>query len=216
MADSRLFERLEESLLRLDREGVADATRDALDEGAVPEEIISKGIARGMEQVGERFEKGDFFIPELLLCAKAAQGALEILRPYLIEQGHRSAGSVVLGTVQGDIHHIGKSIVASVLEGDGYEVHDLGEDVPPEEFVAKAREVDADVVGISALISVAVSKMAETIALFRESDLRARIIVGGAALTQESADTIGADAYGKDAWVALRRIRGMTVAENSA
>jgi 5-methyltetrahydrofolate--homocysteine methyltransferase len=112
----------------------------------------------------------------------------------------------VLGTVQGDIHSIGKNVVAAVLEGDGYEVHDLGDDVPPEKFIAKAREVDADIVGLSALISVAVSKMAETIALSRESGLRAKIIVGGAALTQESADAVGADAYGNDAWVGLRRI----------
>jgi methanogenic corrinoid protein MtbC1 len=216
MADTRLFARIEESLLRLDRDGVADATRAALEEGAAPEEIISKGLAPGMEQVGERFEKGDFFLPELLLSAKAVQGALEILRPQLIAQGHRSAGSVVLGTVQGDIHHIGKSVVGAVLEGDGYEVYDLGEDVPPDEIVAKAREVDADIVALSALISVAVSKMAETIALCRESGLRARIIVGGAAVTQESADAIGADAYGKDAWVGLRRIRAQREKQRSA
>lgn len=216
MAKERLFERIQQALLQLDRDAVTAATRDALEAGAAPEEIVSKGLAPGMEQVGERFEAGDFFLPELLVSARAVQGALEILRPLLLAQGHGAAGSVVLGAVQGDIHHIGKSIVAAVLEGDGFEVHDLGEDVPPEEFVAKAREIDADVIGLSALISLAVSKMAETIALCRQSGLRAKIIVGGAAVTQESADAVGADAYGKDAWVALRRIRALTQQERPA
>jgi 5-methyltetrahydrofolate--homocysteine methyltransferase len=135
------------------------------------------------------------------------KSVLELLRPLLAQGADESATNIVLGTVQGDVHYIGKNIVGAVLEGDGYTVFDLGEDVPPEEFVKKAVEVDADVVGVSALISAAVSKMAETIAVLKENNVSARIIVGGAAVTSVSAENLGADAYGADAWAALRQVR---------
>ena len=153
-----------------------------------------------MERVGEGFEQGEFFVPELLLSARAMRAALEVLRPHLGAGGRSSAGTVVLGTVQGDVHKIGKSIVGVVLEGDGFRVHDLGEDVPPRLFVDKAQEVDADVVGLSALISLAVSKMAETVSLLKQSGFAGSVIVGGAAVTPATADTIGADAFAPDAW----------------
>jgi 5-methyltetrahydrofolate--homocysteine methyltransferase len=160
-----------------------------------------------MERVGQGYEEGELFVPELMLSARATLAALEILRPHLAGQGVGAPGKVVLGTAQGDIHDIGKNIVGIVLEGDGFEVHDLGGDVPPQVFLDKAREVGADVVGISALISLAVSKMAETVAVLRQSDLPAKVIVGGAALTPRTAESIGADAYGRDAWEALRCVR---------
>jgi methanogenic corrinoid protein MtbC1 len=207
MADGELFDRLQEQILKLDQKAVVETTRQALAAGASAQDIISKGLARGMAQVGEGYEAGDLFVPELLLSARAMQAALAVLRPHLVRQGLSSPGRIVLGTVEGDVHHIGKSIVGIVLEGDGFEVHDLGVDVPPQEFVKRAEEIDADVIGISALISLAVSKMAETIAILRESHVRAKIIVGGAAVTRETAETIGADAHGSDAWEALRSVR---------
>jgi 5-methyltetrahydrofolate--homocysteine methyltransferase len=135
--------------------------------------------------------------------------ALDLLRPHLEHAGGASPGVVVLGTVQGDVHEIGKNIVSIVLSADGFDVHDLGEDVSPQDFVNKARELGADVVGMSALISIAVSKMAETVSLLKESDFAGRVIVGGAAITQESADDIGADAFAADAWGALRQVRAL-------
>jgi 5-methyltetrahydrofolate--homocysteine methyltransferase len=204
-----LLERLEQLVLKLDQEGVEETTREALAAGASPQDIVSKGLARGMERIGRGYEEGEFFIPELLLSARAMQAALEILRPHLVAEGLGSQGKVVLGTVQGDIHHIGKNIVGAVLQGDGFEVCDLGEDVPPQEFVKKAQEIGADVVGISALISLAVSKMAETVAVLRETGLPVKVIVGGAAVTQATAEGMGADAHGADAWQALRQIRRM-------
>ncbi len=206
-AHGELFERLEQLVLKLDQKGVEETTREALAAGAAPQDIVSKGLTRGMELIGQGYQEGTFFIPELLLSARAMQAALEILRPRLVAEGLGSQGKVVLGTVQGDIHHIGKSIVGAVLEGDGFEVCDLGVDVTPQQFVTKAQEIGADVVGISALISLAVSKMAETVAVLRESDILAKVIVGGAAVTQATAESIGADAHGADAWEALRRIR---------
>lgn len=212
MAETDLFRRLRDRVLGLDATGVRQAIEEALAAGVEASEIVSRGLAVGMERVGEKFEQGEFFLPELLLSARAMQGGLDVLRPHLIAGGHAAGGRVVLGTVRGDIHEIGKNIVGAVLAGDGFDVHDLGEDVAPEAFVAKAKEVDAEVVGLSALISIAVSRMAETIALLKEHGLGTKVIVGGAAVTPEVATSIGADAFAKDAWDGLRRIRAFTAA----
>jgi len=213
MANGELLDRLRQLVLKLDQAGVEETTRQALAAGLSPQEIVAKGLAAGMELVGRGYEEGELFVPELMLSARATLAALDILRPHLAGQGLGPPGKVVIGTVQGDIHDIGKNIVGIVLEGDGFEVHDLGGDVPPQEFVDKAREVGADVVGLSALISLAVSKMAETVAILRQSGIPAKVIVGGAAVTPSTAETIGADAYGRDAWEALRRVRGLVQGE---
>lgn len=207
MADQALFDRLRDLVVELKADETRAAAEEALERGVSPQDIISLGLSKGMEIVGERFERREYFLPELMFSARVMKSVLDLLRPLLAQGADESATKIVLGTVQGDMHYIGKNIVGAVLEGDGYTVFDLGEDVPPEEFVKKAVEVDADVVGISALISVAVSKMAETIAVFKENNVSARIIVGGAAVTSGSAENLGADAYGADAWAALRQVR---------
>jgi 5-methyltetrahydrofolate--homocysteine methyltransferase len=229
-----MAEKLATLLAELKEDEALSEVRKALDEGTDPLSLVEE-LREGMSIVGKRFEdkeyflselimsaeifkesialiephleEGELFVPELMLSARATLAALEILRPHLAGQGVGAPGKVVLGTAQGDIHDIGKNIVGIVLEGDGFEVHDLGGDVPPQDFLDKAREVGADVVGISALISLAVSKMAETVAVLRQSDLTAKVIVGGAALTPNTAESIGADAYGRDAWEALRCVR---------
>jgi 5-methyltetrahydrofolate--homocysteine methyltransferase len=204
-----LFEKLRDRVLNLDQSGVKELTLEALEAGIDPQQIISQGLAPGMQAIGDGYEQGKYFVPELLLSAKAMHGAIDILRPHLLAGNSPSAGVVVIGTVQGDVHQIGKNIVAVVLEGNGYEVHDLGEDVPPEQFVSKALELKADVVGMSALISTAVSKMVETVALLKQSHFNGSIIVGGAALTQETADFMGADIFASDAWQALTNVKSM-------
>jgi methanogenic corrinoid protein MtbC1 len=213
MAAEEILDRLPRLVLKLDQAAVEETTREALAAGLSSQDIISKGLAAGMELVGRGYEEGELFVPELMLSARATLAALEILRPHMAGQGFGSPGKVVLGTVQGDIHDIGKNIVGIVLEGDGFEVHDLGGDVPPQEFLEKAREVGADVVGLSALISLAVSKMAETVAVLRESEIPAKVIVGGAAVTPQTAQAIGADDYGRNAWEALRRVRRLVQGE---
>jgi 5-methyltetrahydrofolate--homocysteine methyltransferase len=207
MANQALFDRLRDLVVELKADETRAAAEEALERGASPQDIISLGLSKGMEIVGERFERREYFLPELMFSARVMKSVLELLRPLLAQGADESATNIVLGTVQGDVHYIGKNIVGAVLEGDGYTVFDLGEDVPPEEFVKKAVEVDADVVGVSALISAAVSKMAETIAVLKENNVSARIIVGGAAVTSGSAENLGADAYGADAWAALRQVR---------
>jgi 5-methyltetrahydrofolate--homocysteine methyltransferase len=216
MAAGELLDRLQQRVLKLDQAGVEETTREALEAGLSPQDIISKGLAAGMELVGRGYEEGELFVPELMLSARATLAALDLLRPHMTGLGLGPPGKVVLGTVQGDIHDIGKNIVGIVLEGDGFEVHDLGGDVPPQQFVDKAQEVGADVVGLSALISLAVSKMAETVAILKQSGIPAKVIVGGAAVTPDTAESIGADAYGRNAWEALRRVRRLVQGELQA
>ncbi len=204
-----IFNKLRDRVLNLDPEGVKQLTHEALELGIAPQEIIAKGLAPGMQDVGEGYEQHKYFVPELLLSAKAMHAAIEILRPHLLASATASAGVVVIGTVQGDIHQIGKNIVAVVLEGNGFEVHDLGEDVPPAKFIEKAIELNADIVAMSALISTAVSKMVETVSRLKEQNFKGQIIVGGAALTKESAQFMGADVYAVDAWDALNAIKSM-------
>ncbi|UCE87535.1 MAG: B12-binding domain-containing protein, partial [Deltaproteobacteria bacterium] len=135
MSQAELIKRLTAQVVALDRAGVEQTTRAALQAGVSAEKIISKGLAPGMEAVGRKFEQGDFFVPELLLSARAMQSALDLLRPHLARSGDASPGVIVLGTVQGDVHEIGKNIVGAVLAADGFDVHDLGEDVPPQAFL---------------------------------------------------------------------------------
>ena len=209
MTNEILFNKLRDQVLNLDQDAVKQLTQDALDVGIDPQEIISQGLAPGMQAIGKGYEQGKYFVPELLLSAKAMHAAIDILRPHLLAGAQSSPGVIVIGTVQGDVHQIGKNIVAVVLEGNGFEVHDLGEDVTPALFVQKAKEVNADVVGMSALISTAVSKMVETVVLLKESDFKGQVIVGGAALTNETAQFMGADIYAVDAWEALTNVKSM-------
>jgi len=207
MSDEQVFNQIKEMVVSLDEKNVMRATQNALTQGFSPKDIISKGLVQGMEIVGKRFERRELFLPELVLCAKVMESAYNILKPHLTESGFEKAGKILLGTAHGDVHDIGKNILGAVLQGDGFEVYDLGVDVPPDEFLRKVQEVQPDVVGISALISTAVSGISETIMVLKDNNIAAKIAVGGAAMTQESAKKIGADIYGKDAWDGLKMIR---------
>ena len=206
----QLFTSIQEQVLALDEQAVLETIEEALSRGVNPADIIAKGLSAGLEIVGEKFEKGDFFLPELMLSGNIMKNAIDKLRPHMVAGDRISSGKVLLGTVEGDIHYIGKNIFSAVVEGDGYEVYDLGVDVPPSVFLDKAREIEPDVIGMSALISMAVSKMAETIFLLRDHGVQSKVVVGGAALTKENAQTIGADEYAFDAWQGLRIVRKQT------
>lgn len=213
MASSEIFSRLERSITSLDLEQVKKETQDALAAGITPQDIIALGLAKGMTDIGDKFERRECYLPELMLSARSMKEALGILQPQMMNLGAEPAGRIVLGTVQGDLHDVGKNILGAVLQSEGFEVCDLGIDVPPDEFAAKAIELDADVVGLSALVSIAVSKMAETIMVLRERDVPAKVIIGGAATSQETADSLGADAYGKDAWQGAGEIKRLVQLE---
>ena len=208
--EDKIFESMKEKILSFNEPQLMEEIDDALEKGIKPADIISKGLSTGLEVVGQKFEDGDFFLPELMLSGNIMKNAIDKLRPKMASSNSHTFGKVMLGTAEGDIHYIGKNILNAVLEGDGYEVYDIGEDVPPSIFLEKAKEIKPDVIGISALISIAVTKIAETILLLKDNDINSKIIVGGAAVTPKNSKTIGADAYGFDAWQGVRIVRELT------
>ncbi len=201
---------MKEYVLSFNQAALMETIEGALKQGVAPADIISDGLSPGLEIIGRKFEDGEYFLPELMLSGNIMKNALDKIRPHMVTTDSKASGIVLLGTAEGDIHYIGKNIFGAVLEGDGYEVHDLGVDVSPRTFLDKAKELKPDIVAVSALISMAVSKIAETIALLKENKIQTRIIVGGAALTGENAAAIGADGYGADAWQGLRITRELT------
>ncbi len=198
---SELFGKMAESLIAGKVAEVVDLTKEAVDGGSSPKDILEQGLLAGMDVVGKRFKANEMYIPEVLRCAKCMHGAMEILRPMLVETGVKTAGTLVLGTVKGDLHDIGKNLVAMMFEGAGFEVVDLGIDQEPQVFVDAIKAHNADLMGMSALLTTTMPKMGETINAVKEAGIRNRvkIMVGGAPVTAEFADEIGADAYASNA-----------------
>ncbi len=176
-------------------------TERALGEGLAPKEILDRGLMCGMEEVGAQFKKGKKFVPEVMLAARTMQASLDVLRPLLVQAGVKMMGRAVIGTVKGDLHDIGKNLVGMMLEGSGFEVIDLGRDVPPERFVTAVVEHQPDLVGMSALLTTTMRGMGETIARLKAAGVRdgVKIMVGGAPVTAEFARQIGADGYAASA-----------------
>jgi len=182
-------------------------TQEALDEGRSAQDILNGGLIEGMSVIGERFKKNECFVPAVLLAARAMKAGMALLRPILVDTGVEFIGRVVLGTVKGDQHDIGKNLVGMMLEGAGFEVIDLGSDTPSETFVETAREKKADIVGMSALLTTTMPYMKTTIEALKSAGLTVKTMIGGALVTQRFADEINADAYGKDAAVAVERAK---------
>ena len=210
------LQKLHEAILNGDAKTAVAVTKEALDGGASPLELVTKYMVPAMDEVGRRFECEEYFVPELLIAARAMKGSLELIRPLLAAQGAQPAGRVAIGTVKGDLHDIGKNLVASMLEGGGFEVIDLGADVAPEKFV-DAVQKGANVVCLSALLTVTIPSMKTTIEALRVAGVRDRVkvLVGGAPVTPQFAREIGADGYGENAAVAVsltRQILGASAA----
>lgn len=206
MADlSKLFD----AVLNGDQKTAVAVTQEALAEGRDPMELITKYMVPAMDEVGRRFECEEYFVPELLLSARAMKGSLELLRPLLAASGAEPAGRVVIGTVKGDLHDIGKNLVASMLEGGGFEVIDLGADVAPERFIEAVREKNARIVALSALLTVTMPSMRKTIEALKDAGVReqVKVMVGGAPVTPQFAEEIGADGYGENATAAVALAR---------
>jgi 5-methyltetrahydrofolate--homocysteine methyltransferase len=180
----------------------------ALDEGYAADDILKKSLIAAMDEVGKRFEEGDFFVPEMLIAARAMQAGLTLLKPHLAEGEFEAAGKVAIGTVKGDLHDIGKNLVAMMLEGAGFDVEDLGVDVDAETFV-EAAQGGAQVIGMSALLTTTMNNMKSTMEVLEAAGLRdqVKVIIGGAPVTQDFADQIGADAFAPDASSATRTVR---------
>lgn len=203
-----LLAEIAESVIEGTPETVVALTRQALEMGLEPMEIINQGLVPRMDIVGEKFSRGEFFLPHLLIAAKGMQNAMDLLEPELVarQQSVRSVGTVVIGTVQGDIHEIGKSLVGTMLSANGFKVHDLGVDVSIENFVAKIEETGANIVGLSALLTTTMGGQREVIEALVEAGLRDRVkvLVGGAPVSQSWANEIGADGYAEDAMGAVQ------------
>jgi 5-methyltetrahydrofolate--homocysteine methyltransferase len=198
-------EELQVAIIKGKRDAVEPLIRKALSEGLGPEEIMDKMMIPAMDVVGDRFSRNEIFLPEMMIAARAMNVGLEILRPMLIAKGVSGRGKAVIGTVKGDIHDVGKNIVSMVLQGAGYEIVDLGIGVSPERFVDAVKQHQPGFVLMSALLTLTMSMMEETLKALREAGLREKVKVGvgGAPLTQSFADRIGADFYGKDARAAV-------------
>lgn len=194
-------------------EGQADKVREltqaALDRGIKVEEILNEGLIAGMGVVGEKFKREEMYLPEVLFAARAMKAGMGLLEPLLADAGVESLGKIVLGTVQGDVHDIGKNLVTIMLKGAGFEVIDLGTDTPPQRFVDAVKEHQAPIVGMSALVGTTMPFMKTTIEALEEAGMKGRVktIIGGAIVTQDYADKIGADAYASDAATAVDKVK---------
>ena len=197
---------------------VLDLTNQGLEAGLTPEQLLFDSLIPSLEEVGARFERGDWFVPEMLIAGRAMSGALEILRPLLAQTGAQSVGTFVMGTVKGDVHDIGKNLVNIMLEGAGFTVIDLGVQTPPEKFIAAIEEHKPDIVGMSAFLTTTMPMFKANINAIEKAGLRNDVIimVGGAPVTQEYADVVGADGYAADAATAVRLAKELIAAKRAS
>ena len=204
-------ETIYEGILKGNRDAVQEATTKALAEGDSAGGLLNEAMIPAMAEVGRLFEANEYYVPEMLIAARAMKTGLAILRPQLVEEDIEPKGTVVLGTVKGDLHDIGKNLVAIMVEGAGFEVVDLGVDLKPEDFVKAVQDSSADVIGLSALLTTTMPSMKDTIEALQESGIRGsvKVIIGGAPVTQKYADEIGADGYGRDAAAAANLVKSL-------
>ncbi|WP_407314088.1 corrinoid protein [Desulfosporosinus sp. SB140] len=198
---------IKEAVINGNTSKVQEITRAALDAGETPQTVLNEGLIPAMSIVGEKFQKGEFYISEMMISARAMYGGLDIVKPLLLNQKVESKGKAIVGTVQGDLHDIGKNLVCMMLEGGGYEVVDLGINISPDQFVAAVKEHKPDFVMMSALLTTTMAYMGKTIKALSENGLReqVKIAVGGAPVTQKFADSIGADFFASDAGEAVTK-----------
>lgn len=205
------LEALKQNVIDGNAPGVSALVKQALGEAIPAEQILNAGLIAGMSQVGRLFECGEFFVPEMLVAARAMKSGLEILRPALVAANVQAIGKIVIGTVKGDLHDIGKNLVAMMLEGAGFQVIDLGVDVPPDQFVAAVREHQPHLIGLSALLTTTMPAMRATLDALQAAGVRAhvKVLIGGAPVTDKFAREIGADAYAPDASTAATRAQAL-------
>ena len=195
------YKQITQSLVGLDVSKTADLTKEALDEGEPALEVLNQGLLPAMKIIGDRFQSGEFFLPELILAGRAMQAAMAHLKPAFQKEGSKIQGTVAIGTVKEDIHDIGKNLVLMMLEGNGWDVVDLGVDVAPEQFCDYVKENKPDILGLSALLTATIPSLKETMEALQNAGLRdkVKVMVGGALVTEEYAEEIGADGYADDA-----------------
>ncbi|MFB0560297.1 MAG: B12-binding domain-containing protein [Candidatus Lokiarchaeia archaeon] len=207
MSKEELLRRMAEAVVNLDVEEAKKSAEEAVEQKIPPLEAITEGLVKGLHKVGELFENKEYFLADMIMAAEAFKAGMEVLTPHIKEEGKKK-GVIVIGTVKDDIHDLGKNIVTTLLTSEGYDVYDLGIDVPAEEFVKKAEEVNADIVGLSALLTTTMERIPEVIETLKEAGLsRVKVIVGGRPVTPEFAEEVGADAYCEDAIKTLETVK---------
>lgn len=204
-----VLQRLRNAIVQLDIDGIGKIAQEALDRGIPAYEAVMEGMSKGMEIVGKKFEEGEFFLSDLIMAGETMKAGMEVLKPHLKAGQVKSMGRVVIGTVKGDIHDIGKNIVSTLLSSAGFEVHDLGVDVDVDRFVKAVQEFKAHILAMSALLTVTMPYMEEVIEAVKKAGIRSRlkIIVGGAPLNEDYAKRIGADAYAEDAVTGVEKCK---------
>ena len=206
MGEAEFIQEAIDALVTSDKEKAVDVANRAIAAGIAPDVLMAKGFVVGIRLLGDKFDEGEVYLPELMLAAAAMEAAMGICNEALPEGQNESRGTVVIGTVEGDVHDIGKAIVCAYLRANGYEVHDLGRDVPADSFLTKAAEVGADVIGMSALLTTTMEEQKKVIKRVKDEGLAYKCVVGGAPATQRWADQIGADAYAEDANDGVKKI----------
>jgi len=204
-----ILNQISEYLQQGDDEKVFALTKEAIEQDLNPKVILDNGLIFGMNIIGEKFKKHEIFLPDVLMAAKAMYAGLDQLKPLLISEGIPSLGKIVIGTIQGDLHDIGKNLVGIMLKGAGFDIIDLGKDVPPEKFVETAKKENANLIGMSALLTTTMINMKEVVDLVRKDNSDIKVIIGGAPVSKEFADEIGADAYAYDAGNAVEMVKNL-------
>jgi methanogenic corrinoid protein MtbC1 len=194
-----ILEGLKEAVVKFDIDNIRTLAENALSQGVSAYDGVINGMAKGMDVVGQKYQLGEFFLPELVMAGETFKEGMKVFGAHLKPSEIGAQGRIVIGTVEGDLHDIGKNIVASLVEASGFEVHDLGVDVAADRFLAKTREISADTIAMSALLSTTFPHMREVVDAVRKGQLHSKIIVGGAPLNAETAKSLGADGYGRDA-----------------
>ena len=201
-----------QAVIGFDEAKVKELTQNEIDAGTVIDSILNDGLISAMDEVGKKFSDGELFVPEMLMAAQAMKGGLAILKPLLTSDAAQSKGTVIIGTVKGDLHDIGKNLVSMMMEGAGFNVVDLGVDVDSDKFVQAAKENNAEVVALSALLTTTMPAMESTVKAVKEAGLASKVIIGGAPVTQAFADQINADGYSDDAPSAVELARKLSAA----
>ena len=206
---AEILDQIAKELFAGNAKAVAELTQKALSDGFSPQEILNEGMIKGMNDVGVKFKANEIYVPEVLIAARAMKAGMEILKPKLAETGVEPVGKMIIGTVKGDLHDIGKNLVAMMMEGAGFEVIDLGIDVPAEKFIQAIEEYQPQLVGMSALLTTTMIQIRENIKAFQEASIRdqVKVMIGGAPVTQKFADEVGADGYAPDAASAVDKAK---------
>jgi methylmalonyl-CoA mutase cobalamin-binding domain/chain len=210
MSSEKILSKLKEAIVEGEPEKTISAVNEAIKQDLNLKEILNDGIIQAAEEVGILYEKEEYFLADLLMTGDALKAAMDILKTKLSQQSDiKPLGIILIGTVQGDVHDIGKSLVVSLLNGQGFDVIDLGSDVPPEIFVEKAKEINPDIIGLSGLLTMSISKMHETIILLKKAEIPSKIIIGGGIVSKDSCAMIGADDCAKDGYEGIKKIKKM-------